>query len=477
MHRIAHLLLLTAVHGAAAQTRPALSRATQRFVAVDSPIVALTHVRVIDGTGRPAREDQTIVIDGTRIAAVGPASTVAIPASAKVLDLRDHTVIPGFVGMHEHTYYQTETRLSQMSITAPRLYLANGVTTIRTTGSMFPYNELNMKRAIDRGEMAGPRMHVTGPYLNGLPSHASSPERHLETESDARRVVAYWGAEGATWVKVMGTVSRAMLGAIIDEAHKHGMKVTAHLCSVTFREAAALGIDDVEHGLITDSDYVPDKQPDVCPRDNMKVQVKVDVGGNAVARSFTELVAHHVAVTSTLSVYELFVPGRAKLDPRAMEALSPDERREAEKAIAGLTDTSIPDSLTYRLDLLLFQKMLRYERAFVRAGGLLVSGVDPWGNGSLPGYGNLRNFELLIEAGFTPEEAIKIMTANGAALLGELAVRGTIETGKIADLAVIRGNPVRTPSDIYHMSLVFRDGVGYDSAKLIESVKGQVGLR
>ncbi|HTE43606.1 MAG TPA: amidohydrolase family protein [Gemmatimonadaceae bacterium] len=468
-HAALALLLAIAAHGLDAQTRPTLSTAAARFVAVDAPIVALTHVRVVDGTGRPTREDQTILIDGARISAVGPAATVTVPASARVLDLTGHTVIPGLIGMHEHTYFATTTRMSQMSITAPRLYLANGVTTIRTTGSFFPYAELNMKRAIERGDLAGPRMHITGPYLDGGKGSASSLERHLQTEEETRRVVAYWASEGATWLKFLGNVPRSILGAGIDEAHKHGMKVTAHLCSITFREAAALGIDDVEHGLITDSDFVPGKQPDICPPENMKTQVDVDVDGEAVRTSFRELIARNVAVTSTLSVYELFVAQRSKLDPRALDALSPDIRREVEKAHA--------DTNEFVLSTVLFNKMLRYDRAFVRAGGLLVDGVDPWGNGSLPGYGNLRNFELYIEAGFTPEEAIKIMTANGAKLLGELDQRGTIEVGKIADLAVIKGNPVRTASDIYGMTLVFRDGVGYDSAKLIDSVKGQVGLR
>jgi hypothetical protein len=271
----------------------------------------------------------------------------------------------------------------------------------------------------------------------------------------------------------MATVPRTILAAGIDEAHKRGLKVTAHLCSITFREAAALGIDNVEHGFITDSDYIPDKQPDVCPPDNMRKQLDVDVDGDAVRTSFRDLIARGVAVTSTLSVYELFVPGRAHLDPRALDALSPDVRREVETAFT-LVGT---DKAEFNLPALLFQKMMRYDRAFARAGGLLVAGVDPWGNGSLPGYGDLRNFELLVEAGFTPEEAIQVMSANGAKLLGELDRRGTIEAGKIADLAVVNGNPVQTPAEIYNMALVFRDGVGYDPAKLIASVKGMVGLR
>jgi imidazolonepropionase-like amidohydrolase len=466
--------MVLAARTASAQAKPTkLAPTVARFVAVDDSVVALTHVRVVDGTGRPAADDQTIVIRDGRIAAVGRAASVSVPTTARVLDLAGHTVIPGLVGMHEHTYFASGTRLTQMPVSAPRLYLANGVTTIRTTGSFFPYVEINMKRAIDEGTLAGPRMHITGPYLNGDPSSPLSYERHLRSEAEARRVVDYWAAEGATWLKVMGTVSRAILAAVIDEAHQRGLRVTAHLCSVTFREAAALGIDNVEHGLITDSDYVPDKQADACPRDNMKKQIEVDVDGEAVKRSIRELVARHVAVTSTLSVYELFVASRAKLDPRALDALAPAVREEVEADHAALgTEKS-----EFDLSPVLFQKMMQYDRAFVRAGGLLVSGVDPWGNGSLPGYGDLRNFELFVEAGFTPEEAIRIMSANGATLLGESGWHGTIEAGKVADLAVINGDPVHKPADVYNMALVFRDGVGYDSKKLIESVKGQVGIR
>ncbi|MEO7998183.1 MAG: amidohydrolase family protein, partial [Gemmatimonadaceae bacterium] len=452
-----------------AQQRAALADAVKQFVTVDDRIVALTHVRVIDGTGNPAKDDQTVVLIDGKITAVGAASSAVVPASARVLDLHGQTVVPGFVGMHEHTYFYAGTQVTQMSLSAPRLYLANGVTTIRTTGSYFPYVELNMKHAIANGSIAGPRMHITGPYLNGGVAPSRSYERFVNTEEETRRVVAYWAAEGATWFKFLGNVSRHMLEVAIDEAHKHGAKVTAHLCSVTFREAAALGIDNVEHGFITDSDFVPDKQPDICPADNMKAQKDVDVNSTAVRASIAELVKRGVAVTSTLSVYELFVQSRARLDPRALEALSPETRRVVEQSHA--------DANEFPVSAELFAKMMQYDRAFVRAGGLLVSGVDPWGNGSVPGYGNLRNYELFIEEGFTAEESIRIMSANGAKLLGELAERGTIEVGKIADLAIINGNPVLKPADIYNVSLVFRDGIGYDSAKLIASVKGQIGIR
>src|SRR5262249_5041368 len=140
-----------------------------------------------------------------------------IPAGARVVDLTGQTLTPGFVGLHEHTYFHQTSRTTEMSVSAPRLYLGNGVTTIRTAGIQFPYAELHMKRAIERGDIAGPRMHITGPYLNGA-SRAEGTDRGLASTDEARRVVAYWGEEGATWLKFSGNVSREILGAAIDEA-------------------------------------------------------------------------------------------------------------------------------------------------------------------------------------------------------------------------------------------------------------------
>ena len=119
---------------------------------------------------------------------------------------------------------------------------------------------------------------------------------------------------------------------------------------------------------------------------------------------------------------------------------------------------------------------MEFQYSFAKAGGLLVAGVDPTGNGgALPGFGDLRNIELLVEAGFTPEEAIQISTSNGAQLLGESERIGTLAVGKQADLVVIRGNPAAEVSDILNVETVFKDGIGYDSAKLIDSVRGAVG--
>ncbi len=464
-------MLVVLTNAASAQDRPSLAPLTRQFVAEDAPIIALRHVRVVDGTGAPARSLQTIVLREGWIVGAGDDAIVPVPVGAKSLDLTGKTVIPGIIDLHGHTYFYSSAGLTEMDISGPRLYLAGGVTTIRTAGGQFPYNELNMKRDIDRGAAPGPRMEISGPYLDG-PKAGPGLNRRLESPEEARRVVAYWAEEGATWLKFQGSVSRAVMGAAIDEAHRHKMRVTGHLCSVSFREAAALGIDNLEHGFITNSDYVPGKELDVCPPENMRYQEQVDVDGPVVLSSIKDLIAKGVPLTSTLAVYELFVPGRAKVADGVLEALSP---RAKEATLADLQ--AVNDRKTFTVAPVLFDKMMRFERKFVAAGGLLAAGVDPWGNGSLPGYGDQRNFEVLVEAGFTPVDAVRILTANGARVLGKADQLGTVTVGKRADLVVLGGDPTERPSDIRKVDLVFKDGVGFDPKRLLESVRGLVGVR
>jgi imidazolonepropionase-like amidohydrolase len=452
------------------QGRPTLSPLTRRFVSVDAPVVALTNVRVVDGTGAPPREGQTIVIEGDKIAAVGATGSVGVPQGAHVMDLAGHTVIPGIVGLHNHTFYTTSARSIQISTSAPRLYLASGVTTIRTTGSMSPYAELNLKRAIDAGQAPGPRMYVTGPYITG---QGGSGMASVMTPEEARRLVAYWAEEGVSWLKFYTTIDRASMRAAIDEAHKRGVKTTGHLCSVSFREAVALGIDNLEHGLFVNTDYDPEKKPDQCATGSMAKLATLDLSSEPVRATIRDMTARNVAMTSTLAVYELSVPNRPPLEQRTLDAMSPEVRAEYLQTRAQLAQPG-----SFNISPVVFRKAQEFDVAFVRAGGLLAAGVDPTGNGgALPGFGDQRNYELLIEAGFTPAEAVQIMTANGAKVLGGLDRFGTITAGKRADLVVIRGNPVAAPAEIRNVVTVFKEGVGYDSARLIESVRGTVGVR
>jgi imidazolonepropionase-like amidohydrolase len=469
---------------AASVTAQTVSPQVKPFVKIDAPVVALAHVRVIDGTGAAAREDQTVVLSAGKIASIADAASANIPKDAQVLDLHGYSVIPGLVGMHDHLFYPMGNGVfGEMAYSFPRLYLAAGVTTIRTTGSLEPYTDLELKKAIDAGEMPGPKMHVTGPYLEGKGSWAIQMHQ-LTGPEDAIKTVNFWMDQGVDNFKAYMFITRAELGAAITAAHKRGAKVTGHLCAVSFREAADLGIDDLEHGFFVDTEFLPGKKPDECPDESEDpVQLaKLDAKAGPMHDTIAYLVQRHVAITSTLPVFEMgSFTGRPTLKKRVLDSLSPDARSALLWNRVRSTDAASLQG-RYQSDVspepAAFKKEMEFEYAFVQAGGTLLAGLDPTGMGGvIAGFGDQREVELLVEAGFTPLEAIHIATSNGAQFLGDQDRVGTIAAGKQADLVVIKGDPSKKIEDIENVETVFKDGVGYDSAKLIESVRGVVGSR
>jgi imidazolonepropionase-like amidohydrolase len=454
------------------------------FVKVDAPIVALAHVRVIDGTGAAAREDQTIILSQGKIESVADASSANVPKDAQVLDLHGYSVIPGLVGMHDHMFYPMGNGIfGEMAFSFPRLYLAGGVTTIRTTGALEPYTDLELKKEIDSGKTPGPKIHVTGPYLEGAGSWALQMHQ-LTGPDDATKTVNFWLDQGVDSFKAYMFITPSELSAAVAAAHKRGAKVTGHLCSIGFREAAAIGIDDLEHGLLVDTEFLPAKKPGVCPElsENPDLISKLDVNAGPLHDMILDLVQRHVAVTSTLPVFEMgSFTGRPTIEKRVLDALSPDARTAL---LANRVRSSDSNRLRQQFGSdvspwpAAFRKEMEFEHAFSQAGGLLLAGLDPTGMGGvIAGFGDQREVELLVEAGFTSLEAIHIATANGAQFLGELDRIGTIAPGKQADLVVIKGDPSQKIEDIENVETVFKDGIGYDSTKLIESVRGVVGSR
>ncbi len=460
-------LLLTGPDLASGQ-RPPLSAATRRFVAVDTAVFAIRGVRVIDGTGAPGRDNQTIVVRDGAIAAVGGAEATSVPAGALVIDGTGKTVIPGFVMVHEHLYYPVAPGIyGNFTESFVKLYLAGGVTSMRTGGNMNGYSELNIRKAVERGDKPGPWIDATAPYLNGPNQFAQM--QTLTTAAEARRFVDFWADQGATSFKAYMQISREVLGAAIKAAHGRGMKVTGHLCSVTYREAAELGIDDLEHGFLAATDFVADKRPDQCPSQANQSIAALDPAGAEFKSLVAELVKRKVAITSTMTVFETFTPGRPM--PPGTDVLVPELKRSFDQMHARIAQSAQSPYTT------LLPKGMALELAFSRAGGTLLVGTDPTGGGGvIPGFSNQRAIELLVEGGFTPEEAIRIGTLNGATYLGRGDRVGSIAVGKQADLVVIDGNPAATIGDIRKVVTVFKQGVGYDPAKLIAAVKGNVGL-
>ncbi|MES2095717.1 MAG: amidohydrolase family protein [Pseudomonadota bacterium] len=459
-------------------------KAVLPYVSVGESKVALVHVRVIDGTGAAPLEDRTLLIDDGRIAGVRPGGD-ALPSGYRAIDATGDSVMPGIVGMHDHQYYIARPNLTsdgksdeplmvpQMTFSSPRLYLANGVTTLRTTGSVEPYTDLNMKRLIDTGTLPGPHMDVTGPYLEG----EGSPfmQMHpLKDAADATRTVNFWADQGATSFKAYMNITRAELKAAIDAAHARGLKVTGHLCSVTYPEAAALGIDDLEHGFWVNTQLDPGKRPDSCSAGSGGPTLTAMTADSAAARALIALlVERHVAVTSTLPVFEGSSPDYRTLPQRQLDLMSVEARTDY-FMVRSLTAQRSPQRTAAAA--IQWANELALERAFVAAGGLLIAGPDPTGGGQvLPGFGDQRAIELLVVAGFTPLEAIRIGTLNGATYLGLTGRIGSIAAGKDADLILVRGDPSKRIADIENVVTVFKDGVGYDPAPLLASVRGRYG--
>jgi imidazolonepropionase-like amidohydrolase len=472
------LAACSATAAVAVAQAPSLSPATRAFVSIDAPKLALVHARVIDGTGAAPRENQVLLVERGLISAVGDSAQVAVPAGARVVDLAGRTVLPGFVMVHEHMFYpgalwDTGYLANEQGFSFPRLYLAGGATTVRTGGSLEPYTDLELRAAIDSGRIPGPKMDVTGPYLQG-PGFPLFYQMHvLAGPDDAKRTVEYWAGLGATSFKAYTNITRDELGAAIRAAHAKGIKVTGHLCSVTFHEAAALGIDDLEHGLLVASDFVAGKKPDQCPDDDAVESslMALDMAGAPLQGLIRDLVAHKVAVTSTLTVFETFGPHRPPLPDRVLDVMTADARVAYLRRRARIADRG---DTTWTV---LLRKEMAFERAFAAAGGLLLAGTDPTGYGGVvAGFSNQREVELLVEAGFSPLEAIRIATLNGAQYLGRDKKVGSLAPGKQADLIVVRGDPSHDVKDIENVETVFKDGVGYDPEKLIASARGMVGL-
>ncbi|MGA8938029.1 MAG: amidohydrolase family protein [Acidobacteriaceae bacterium] len=466
-----------------------LSPAVMRYVKVPAGRILLKDVRVIDGTGAAAMEHQMILIVGGKIESITPdVADPKVSADTAVIQLSGRTVFPGLVGMHDHLFYLARPNLNAAGASEPplfvpylpfsstHLYLGTGVTTLRTTGSVEPYADINLRDEIDAGELPGPHLDVTGPYLEGGKSSFMQMHKLRDVE-DARETVDFWAKQGVTSFKAYMYITRAELKAAIEEAHRHGMKITGHLCAVTYPEAAELGIDDLEHGFFVNTELDPGKDPDECPRTVGNATMEKMKAGSPEAKALIDLlVSHHVALTSTLPVFQSYDPAHLHIQPRVLEAMSPPTREAYlyTRNLELMRAASNPAMAEQRAAI--FKNGMALEREFVAAGGMLLAGPDPTGDGgTLPGYGDQREVELLVEEGFTPVEAIKIATLNGATFEGLAARIGSIAPGKDADLVVVDGDPSQHIDDIEKTEIVFKDGVGYDSQKLLESVKGRYG--
>ena len=445
----------------------------KQFIAVNTDTLALIHAKVVDGTGGLSKTDQTIIIIKGRIVQLGNSSRIPAPPSAKIIDCSGKTIIPGMVMMHEHLFYGESLPPNYlglaMPLSFPRLYLAGGATTIRTTGTVEPQTDLNIRKWIDEGKMVGPDIDVTGPYIER--EFLPIPEVHfIKSADEAEEDVSYWIKKGCTSFKVYMDITQDDLKKVVAVAHKNNLKVTGHLCSITYREAATIGIDNLEHGFIPCSDFVTGRKEDVCAFGAVTPSLKkLDVNSAEMKDLMKFLIEKKVAITSTLPVFEPYT-GREIIPGDGSAALAPQIKEVVEQGYNAAVGKDSSDAA-------LFKKEMAWEKQFVEMGGRLMAGVDPTGAGrTIPGYADRHVLELLKEAGFTFSQAVKICSLNAAEYLGRDKDIGTIAIGKRADLVLIGGDPEKQIGDVRNTEIVFKNGVGFDSKKIFESVNGKVGL-
>jgi imidazolonepropionase-like amidohydrolase len=461
-------------------TQVKYSDETKKYIDYNDSITVLKNALLIDGTGNAAKPHQTVIIRNGKIDWVGDDANAAVLKTATVVDLNGKALMPGLVMLHEHMYISAHSitprylNLKQLAFTFPRLYLAAGATTIRTCGSIEPYSDIRIKQDIDQGITPGPSMELTAPYIEG--KSAVFPQmKENKTPEAAAAFVNYWAGQGFTSFKAYISIDKPTLKAAIDAAHKNHLKITAHLDAVTYREAAEMGINNLEHGFFVCTDFVESKKENERPAAGVahKTLANLNVEGDSVKQFIQFLIDKKVGITSSLAVFEGGTTTQPLPNEDALNAMSPDTRDFYLKRFIASKSAKAPTDFDKA-----FAKNAIMEKMFYNMGGLLTVGTDPTGNGgTLAGFGNWRAIELLVEVdGFTPLQAIKIATQNGAIALGFEKLIGTIEIGKSADLLIIDGDPSKNISDLRKVQVVFKAGTGFNTKKLMDSVKGKIGF-
>ncbi|MEO1218755.1 MAG: amidohydrolase family protein, partial [Bacteroidota bacterium] len=442
------------------QVQQELSAYVHSFLKYNRSKIAIVNVDLIDGTGRAIQEKQSVLIEGDKIQKIGKASYLEVPKDYFIIDGKGQTLIPGIIGVHNHMRFPAGALLA----TSPRLHLAAGVTTIQTCGTGHAAEEIAIGKAIKDGQLPGPEIVNSGPYFTG-PEGKTNFIRVRDTAM-VRDTIAYWAERGVEWFKVYRNTRPGDLQFIVEEVHKHGAKVTGHLCATTYQEAAEIGIDAIEHGFIHSFDHAEGKESGICSG-SIDFRTNVDINSESVKRVHRKLIESGTALTSTLAIFETQARGIA--DQRSLELLSPFYVKAYQNRRKRMEEKG--EDWYFKKEWL--KKSMAYDLAFYRAGGLLCAGPDP-GLHNLPGFGDQKNYELFIEAGFAPEEAIQVMTSNAATLLEKEKV-GQIKEGYYADLVLLDGDLEKDARVIQDVRTVFRRGRAYDPEKLLAGLAGKVG--
>lgn len=448
LHILKSIIFLALLVG----TNLAQAQPKSEFVVYNENEIVLENARIVDVVKGKILEGHSLLISGGKIKSIGKTGELQFPKTAKVVDLRGKTILPGLVMLHEHMNYNNGAAVWQFHPESfPKLFLAAGVTTLRTAGAENPMYDLNLKRLIDSEKVPGPRIFVTGPIFNDA-SGGFLGDFVISTYDEARKATAFWAEKGATSFKVYSRINREAMRGVVDEAHARGLTVTGHFGRTSCTEAINLGIDNIEHSF---GSCVSDLKP-AMDGDNWNVTTNQ----KKVTDLIDLMIAKGVVLTATPFSDSDFQ------NPH-FDYLSLDEKKRVEEYLKSPPPWLMKESN---------EKQLRpLEQLFVKRGGRLVLGADATDFGMLPGFQNHNAMITMVKSGWKPLEIIKMATIDGAAFLKIDKELGSIEIGKTADLIIVSGKPDQNIEDIKNVETVFRSGKGYDTKALREKAKGLVG--
>lgn len=429
------------------------------------PVTALVGARVIDGTGAAPHEGWTVLVQGERIIAAGP--KVKIPKDATRVDLTGKTLLPGLIDMHGHMYARVAGKIKDVFESYPLLFLAGGVTSIRSPGDLDPDGMYALKEKVARGEVPGPRIFMGGYYIDNEPSQIGW-FKPVKSAEEAKARVEEW-KNRIDVVKFYTSVTEDEMKAGIAAAKAAGIPTTGHLGSITAGHAIDLGINGLEHGIYAMSELgAPNpKKQEGCPLG------KLEVDGPQVTALIDKIVKNHVAIDPTFVVLFLGLP-------EMMEPMTPDWLDYFAEGDARTGAQKLMQSMAAKegeaLDCAMRSRdnALKFVGKVQARGGIILTGTDPVAPNLLPGWALHREMKYLTQAGLTPLQAIRAATYNAATVLHRDKDFGSIAKGKFADMVVVNGDPSKRIEDIGNTVMVFKEGKRFDPAELRAAAKGKL---
>lgn len=421
---------------------------------------ALTGATIINGKGEIMRGNVLLMVDG-KIAGV----VSEVPEGFEAVDFSGKYITPGLIEMHGHFYGRSNFSMASQHRGYMPLYLAGGITTVRTPGEFRPFVSRRLKDEVDKELAVGPRIMTAGEYIDHFPSivrwihgvdSAEDAVQRFKDQKDDIDFVKVYSSMPAEWIK-----------AVCDAAHAEGFKVYGHLGASTTEDAILAGINGVEHGIYTMTEFAE------IGENGRETRVNFDPYGDKASGVIDLIIKHDVAITPTTSTFVLSLPEFTTRinDLGLWKYYSP----EAAKKLSENRVKMESDPNEVRDERIMLEKQYQFIERIYKAGGRVFCGTDPSYVLLTPGYAIVWEAQYLRGCGMTAKDIMAALTGKAALELGISNITGDIRPGLDADLAVFDRNPLENVDNLYSINKVLKRGVMYDSAELRKSAEGSIG--